>query len=345
MRAIDAHEAEFGADGYRAFPGDAPEPDYNAVKEAHPDDLVLYQVGDKFELYGEDAKEAARLLKLISLESRQTVDYDKAVSIGFSIHADVEIEILRASRNLTICTVNEDGRREVRSLSRSHKAERESAPVSMDDPDRFSVRSLDEQGEMFGIWDAALGRFYVEGEKILIVSGRDAADNYLSNIQRTRGIQAPKESISTELEREAPVADNSEPGIVAAGTGTPPAPAEVPEATGAGASEAAENAEKPQAEPNLTPNVEQYIMLKSEHPDKLIGVQVGDYMLFYGKDAEAAAPALRANLLTRDISGLGETYVTGRPLSWQWVIQRLLENGHSAVLARPDPERGPDAPY
>ncbi|MBQ9719545.1 MAG: N-6 DNA methylase, partial [Oscillospiraceae bacterium] len=68
-------------------------------------------------------------------------------------------------------------------------------------------------------------------------------------------------------------------------------------------------------------------------------------MLFYGKDAEAAAPALRANLLTRDISGLGETYVTGRPLSWQWVIQRLLENGHNAVLARPDPERGPDAPY
>ena len=132
---------------------------------------------------------------------------------------------------------------------------------------------------------------------------------------------------------------------MAAGTGTPPAPAEVPEATGAGASEAAENAEKPQAEPNLTPNVEQYIMLKSEHPDKLIGVQVGDYMLFYGKDAEAAAPALRANLLTRDISGLGETYVTGRPLSWQWVIQRLLENGHSAVLARPGPERGPDAPY
>lgn len=29
--------------------------DYNAVKEAHPDDLVLFQVGDFFELYGEDA--------------------------------------------------------------------------------------------------------------------------------------------------------------------------------------------------------------------------------------------------------------------------------------------------
>ena len=30
--------------------------DYNAVKGAHPDNLVLFQVGDFFEMYGEDAK-------------------------------------------------------------------------------------------------------------------------------------------------------------------------------------------------------------------------------------------------------------------------------------------------
>lgn len=38
--------------------------EYNAVKERHPDDLVLYQVGDFFELYGEDAKEASAELEL-----------------------------------------------------------------------------------------------------------------------------------------------------------------------------------------------------------------------------------------------------------------------------------------
>ena len=37
---------------------------YNAVKEAHPDDIVLYQVGDFFEMYGEDAEQAAELLNL-----------------------------------------------------------------------------------------------------------------------------------------------------------------------------------------------------------------------------------------------------------------------------------------
>ena len=36
--------------------------DYNAIKEAHPDDIVLFQVGDFFEMYGEDAKQAAELL-------------------------------------------------------------------------------------------------------------------------------------------------------------------------------------------------------------------------------------------------------------------------------------------
>ena len=35
--------------------------EYNAVKEAHPDDMVLYQVGDFFELYGEDARQAELL--------------------------------------------------------------------------------------------------------------------------------------------------------------------------------------------------------------------------------------------------------------------------------------------
>ena len=38
--------------------------DYNAVKEAHPDNIVLFQVGDFFEMYGEDAKQAAELLDL-----------------------------------------------------------------------------------------------------------------------------------------------------------------------------------------------------------------------------------------------------------------------------------------
>ncbi|MGM9628355.1 MAG: helicase SNF2, partial [Faecousia sp.] len=38
--------------------------EYNSIKSAHPEDIVLYQVGDFFEIYGEDAKQAAPVLDL-----------------------------------------------------------------------------------------------------------------------------------------------------------------------------------------------------------------------------------------------------------------------------------------
>ena len=57
-----------------SFAQEQPQPDpavweYNGVKERHPDDMVLYQMGDFFEIYGEDAKEAAPELGL-PLDSR-----------------------------------------------------------------------------------------------------------------------------------------------------------------------------------------------------------------------------------------------------------------------------------
>ncbi|MDE7245373.1 MAG: hypothetical protein K2O18_15565, partial [Oscillospiraceae bacterium] len=47
--------------------------EYNAIKEAHPDTIVLYQMGDSFEMYGDDAKIAASLLGL-DLTSRIILD-------------------------------------------------------------------------------------------------------------------------------------------------------------------------------------------------------------------------------------------------------------------------------
>ena len=38
--------------------------EYNVIKEAHPDDIVLFQVGDFYEMYGEDARQAAAILDL-----------------------------------------------------------------------------------------------------------------------------------------------------------------------------------------------------------------------------------------------------------------------------------------
>lgn len=79
-----------------------------------------------------------------------------------------------------------------------------------------------------------------------------------------------------EYEDEAPAEEPvTEPEISAAGTEQPPVEAEPQEETGASAPEAAES--EKQAEPNLVPNVEQYIALKAQHPNKLVGVQVDRY--------------------------------------------------------------------
>jgi len=144
---------------------------------------------------------------------------------------------------------------------------------------------------------------------------------------------------------EPPAVDILETEQAEAGAEIPPEPGAASEPTGAGTPEQAGMADTAAAEPDLTPNVEEYLNLKVQHPDKLIGVQVGDYMLFYGKDAEEAAPALGTKLPVRDIPGLGVTPVTGSNLAWQATLKDLLEHGKSVVLARPDPERGLDAPY
>ena len=91
----------------------------------------------------------------------------------------------------------------------------------------------------------------------------------------------------------------------------------------------------------LAPNVSAYQALRAEHPEKLIGVRVGERLLFYGADAERAASALNRRLLQRDIPGMGETTVTGYDFGqWASAAKRLLEHGHSFVVARPDETGG-----
>ena len=91
----------------------------------------------------------------------------------------------------------------------------------------------------------------------------------------------------------------------------------------------------------LAPNVSAYQALCAEYPEKLVGVRVGERLLFYGADAERAASALNRRLLQRDIPGVGETAVTGYDFGqWASAAKRLLEHGHSFVFAQPDETGG-----
>ena len=99
--------------------------DYNAVKEAHPDDLVLFQVGDFFELYGEDAKQAAGLLDM-NLTSRSIPGAGRVEMCGVPAHSlERYIEELRDKYDVTIAEAPDfRGERHIYTLrSVDHEAE------------------------------------------------------------------------------------------------------------------------------------------------------------------------------------------------------------------------------
>ena len=76
--------------------------DYNAIKEAHPDNLVLFQVGDFFEMYGEDAKQAAELLDL-NLTTREIPGAGRVEMCGVPAHnLEMYVERLRDKYDVTI---------------------------------------------------------------------------------------------------------------------------------------------------------------------------------------------------------------------------------------------------
>lgn len=81
---------------------------YNAIKEAHPDDIVLYQVGDFFEIYGEDARQAAELLDM-NLTTRNIPDVGRVEMYGVPADRLEEyVESLRGKYDVTISTKGEN---------------------------------------------------------------------------------------------------------------------------------------------------------------------------------------------------------------------------------------------
>ena len=82
--------------------------DYNAVKEAHPDNIVLFQVGDFFEMYGEDAKQAAELLNM-NLTTRNIPGAGRVEMCGVPADRLEEyVESLRDKYDVTISTKGEN---------------------------------------------------------------------------------------------------------------------------------------------------------------------------------------------------------------------------------------------
>ena len=80
---------------------------YNDVKAAHPDEIVLYQVGDFFELYGEDARAVADNLSL-ELTRRNLEGAGRVTMCGFPANdLGKYVEKLREKHDVTISHIGD----------------------------------------------------------------------------------------------------------------------------------------------------------------------------------------------------------------------------------------------
>ena len=90
----------------------------NDIKHDHPEDIVLYQVGDFFEIYGDDANTTAPILGL-HLSSRSLAGAGRLNFCGIPAHKlEENLEKLRLHHPVTISAASEDGNRNVYSLSK-----------------------------------------------------------------------------------------------------------------------------------------------------------------------------------------------------------------------------------
>ena len=79
---------------------------YNDIKHDHPDDVVLFQVGDFFEMYGEDAKTASKLLDL-KLTTRAVPGTGRVEMCGIpSYILEQSVEKIRETYGVTVARHN-----------------------------------------------------------------------------------------------------------------------------------------------------------------------------------------------------------------------------------------------
>ena len=113
-----------------ALVGDAPMPanmdfrtEYAVVKTAHPNDIVLYQLGDFYEMFGPDARAAAHELDLM-LTQRNLPDMGRVAMCGFPAQQlNERVQKLRARHDVTVSSIGVGGNRlTVSYLSVEHEA-------------------------------------------------------------------------------------------------------------------------------------------------------------------------------------------------------------------------------
>ena len=103
---------------------------YLAVKAENPDSLVLYQVGDFFEAFNDDAKTVAEALDLV-MTSRAISDSERVSMVGFPQHTLKTYINMLSDRgyDVTVSALENGERKEYTLISQNKKDPTESKPI------------------------------------------------------------------------------------------------------------------------------------------------------------------------------------------------------------------------
>ena len=145
---------------------------YNAVKETHPEDMVLFQVGNFFEMYGEDARQAESLLDL-NLTTRNIPDVGRVTMCGIPAHSlEQYVEKLRDRYDVTIAAIQEGSNERriytLRSIDHEAEADLDShEPVfGADGTSAFHDPAAEQPPQPIAIREALAERGIVGGEVV-----------------------------------------------------------------------------------------------------------------------------------------------------------------------------------
>jgi len=151
--------------------------EYKQLKEAFPDEIVLYQVGDFFELIGEDAENAAELLKL-TLTSRMGPDGERTKMCGFPVHQlQARLEVLRDKHSVVVSEF--DPKSNLRQT------------YSVDSIDREAERAIDAHEAEFG----------ADGRRVFreTSSGKDAKEFVQQEAAEDETLEQPNQAGSESV--------------------------------------------------------------------------------------------------------------------------------------------------
>jgi len=160
---------------------------YKVVKEQHPDKLLMFQVGDFYELFFEDAEVAAREME-IALTSRDAGSEDPIPLAGVPIHsAETYLNrLLGKGYKVVLCEQVEDAGQAKGLVKR--EITRILTPGTITDPEmleesrnNYLVTVIDRGGDYYGLAavDISTGDFQVTEQK-----GEGAWDNIADELYR-----------------------------------------------------------------------------------------------------------------------------------------------------------------